>query len=556
MMRSALLCLVLAALVTAPARADDALTPQRLDELEGRFQAVARECRPYSVAVLGLVGMGSGVVIDRSGLVLTNAHVAVAARWCAVVFPDGRRLLGRRLGIYFPRDLALIQLPEGDYPAAPLAPADSVESGDWVLAYGHPGGLKPDRLPTFSAGRVTGRASGVQVMGLLDYDGGVETDLSIYSGNSGGPLFDLQGRLVGINGAVNPALGESYSLSMDIIEDALPKLRDGKIHLGPDLSIDPAARELAAIFEAYDGFSKKVAENWIEAGWPGEHMPDGDEKKTDLEEWAGRLLDRIDSARQKIEESPIWRGSHGEERQQLLTASFAGAFESSAGRAVQIVGEDGDAICLGTIVSGGFVVTKASLVGDQDVAAVTPGGTKLELALDSTHLRHDLALFRASGATLPDGAADAPEIEVGSWVLVPGAARGGLAAGVLSAKARPIPATAETLVPEAIQRATIFALVRLLRSAPREMGLGALADQLESSDRRDRIFELHNVPRTYPHVLQHDAPLDVDQMGGPLLDGEGRLVGVNVGRAHHGTVYTVSIDTIRQEFAGALEGGR
>ncbi|MBI4616606.1 MAG: trypsin-like peptidase domain-containing protein [Planctomycetes bacterium] len=547
----ALMVALAAGLPAAFAQEEDTLPRERILELESSFQDVATKARPSTVAVLGMFGMGSGSVIDPSGLVLTNAHVAAFARYAAIVFPDGTRLLGRRLGIYFPRDLALFQLPAGTYPAIELAAEERLPTGTWVVAYGHPGGLKPDLAPTFSAGQVTGTVKDVTVGGILDYTGGIETDLAIYSGNSGGPLIDLSGRLVGVNGAVNPLQGASYSLTMDIVRSVLPKIRQEKIYLSDDLVIDPTDPAIAGLFEAYDAWSREIAENWIANGWPGEEMPAPGREGGELERWAGRLLDRIESTRERIEDAPIWRGRHAEKREELLARSFASVFDATRMRTVRVSGSLGRTLCLGTVIAPGFVVTKASLVEKKGTIRIPVGGEETVVAtLLATNEEHDLALYQAEGIVAPAGDSGSEKTEVGSWVLAAGDGGDAIAVGVLSAGARPIPADSASLLPKALSKIYMKALLEILRSSNT---MDEFADWLEEMQRGQELFELGNRPRTYPKVLQHDAPLDVDQMGGPLLDREGRLLGVNIARAHHGTTYAVPIEVVREAFGAHLE---
>lgn len=556
-MRSVLFPLLLIVAAVIPVHAEDpALAPAERARLEARFCTVAEQVRPATVAILGLIGMGSGVVIDAGGLVLTNAHVALMSRHVAVVFPDGRRVLGKRLGIYFPRDLALIQLPEGNYAAVEPARIGSTTVGDWVVAYGHPGGIKPDGQPTFSAGQITGSvaADGAQVMGLLNYAGGIETDISIYSGNSGGPLFDLDGRFLGINGAANRLSGASFTLGLDIIADVLPKLTEEKVWLSDQVTLDAREPALQALFASLDKMSLDRARQWLEHGWPSEQMPAAGAVAAPEPKWAKQILDALDRAGQGRAARRISRvaGRVAEARQSRLTGGFGPELHTATAGVVSLHDAEG-VRAFGTVVAPGLVVTKASLLrAGATVRVVAADGQELgELAPMTTNGEHDLLLGRVvglRGVVWRDAQSLPP---VGAWLLSPQAGAPGVV-GVLSARARAIPAVAASLTSEALQRGLMFALTRLLRSAPEGSELRQLADALEANDRGREYFEGGNEPRTYPRVLQHDAPLGREEMGGPVLDGEGRLVGINIARAHHGTTYVVPIDVVRASFREAL----
>ncbi len=558
MKRLATLILGVLVLVLAPrvaAQSSPELEARDLAALETRFRDVAEKVRPATVAILGLIGMGSGVIIDPSGLVLTNAHVALAAPHAAVVFPDGKKVLARRIGIYFPRDLALIQLPAGTYPAVEPAPVGSVRPGDWVVAYGHPGGLKPDARPTFSAGQVTGSVEFGPVAGVFDYSGGIESDVPIYSGNSGGPLFDLQGRFVGINGAVNQMEAASFTLSLEIIADVLPRLAEEKIILTDEIVLDPKDPALRAIFDLYEPMSLEAAQNWIRNGWPGEKMPGAAAAPRPARAgWLERLVESLDPGTPAAAKAGhALEGKKGAPRQDRLARAFAGTLKAQRARAVALESGDGKSLGLGTVIATGFVVTKASLLGDRRSAVLRLApGEAIDATLVAANAEHDLALLSASGVSARGE--DADGIAIGSWVVAPGADGTAPAIGVLSAATRGIPAAAESLLPGGLMRAVQWGLIRAFKASPPGSQMRQLAEQLEQADRARRWFEEGTDPRTYSRVLQHDAPVLPARMGGPVLDRSGRLVGINVGRPHHGTTYATPIRIVREVFAAHLKG--
>ena len=144
-----------------------------------------------------LQGVGSGVVVEPSGLVVTNRHVVAGAREIYVSLRDRRRLPAEVLGEEPLNDLALLKIAADGLPTAELADSDQLEVGQLVVAIGNPLGLEA----TVTAGVVSALNRSLRTPhGLME--GLIQTDASINPGNSGGPLVDSDGRVVGINTAV------------------------------------------------------------------------------------------------------------------------------------------------------------------------------------------------------------------------------------------------------------------------------------------------------------------------------------------------------------------
>ena len=149
-------------------------------------------------------GGGSGVIIDPSGIALTNHHVIAAAGvsgWGGLA--DGKLYRWDLIATDPGGDVAIIQM-QGDqeFPFTPLGDSDKVRVGDWALAMGNPFILTEDQVPTVTLGIVSGikRYQPGAGENQLVYGNCIQVDSSINPGNSGGPLFNLKGRVVGING--------------------------------------------------------------------------------------------------------------------------------------------------------------------------------------------------------------------------------------------------------------------------------------------------------------------------------------------------------------------
>ena len=176
-----------------------------------------------------LRGLGSGFILDKSGLVLTNAHVVDKADKVTVRLKDGRTFEGKVQGIDEVTDLAVVKINAGnDLPVAPLGSSTNVQVGDWAIAVGNPLGF--DNTVTLGIVSTLKRSS-AQV-GIsdkrLDF---IQTDAAINPGNSGGPLLNGQGEVIGINTAIRPdAMGIGFAIPIDKAKAIAAQLqRDGKV---------------------------------------------------------------------------------------------------------------------------------------------------------------------------------------------------------------------------------------------------------------------------------------------------------------------------------------
>jgi S1-C subfamily serine protease len=176
-----------------------------------------------------LRGLGSGFIIDKSGLVMTNAHVVDKADKVTVRLKDGRTFEGKVQGIDEVTDLAVVKINAGnDLPVAPLGSSTNVQVGDWAIAVGNPLGF--DNTVTLGIVSTLKRSS-AQV-GIsdkrLDF---IQTDAAINPGNSGGPLLNGQGEVIGINTAIRPdAMGIGFAIPIDKAKAIAVQLqRDGKV---------------------------------------------------------------------------------------------------------------------------------------------------------------------------------------------------------------------------------------------------------------------------------------------------------------------------------------
>lgn len=159
---------------------------------------------------IGLSGIGSGAVIDaEKGFVITNAHVVAGSDGVLVNLPDGRTVEARLVGLDTPTDIAILQADDLRVAAVKTANSDNLRVGDLVFAVGYPLGLEQ----SLSLGVISGLGRSSSGERLQDF---IQTDAAINSGNSGGPLLDSQGRLVGVNTAILSKGGGSNGIGFSV----------------------------------------------------------------------------------------------------------------------------------------------------------------------------------------------------------------------------------------------------------------------------------------------------------------------------------------------------
>jgi serine protease Do len=190
-------------------------------KLEARWNPLAPFFFPGQPQIEEQRALGSGFIYDTSnGLVVTNHHVIAKAQQVKVRLSDRRELFATVLGFEPETDLALLQVqPTENLHAVEIGDSDRLRVGDWVLAIGNPFGLSQ----TVTVGIVSALS---RTIGAGPYDDFIQTDASINPGNSGGPLFDMNGRVVGINTAIHAAgQGIGFAIPISLARPLLDQIR-------------------------------------------------------------------------------------------------------------------------------------------------------------------------------------------------------------------------------------------------------------------------------------------------------------------------------------------
>ncbi len=182
------------------------------DTLDSVLPSVVRigSVKRNSDGEVALSGIGSGAVINtEKGYIITNAHVIADAAGVLVNLPDGRTVQARLIGLDTPTDIAVLQADGLNIEAVKSANSDNLRVGDIVFAVGYPLGLDQ----SLSLGVISGLGRSGSGGGLQDF---IQTDAAINSGNSGGPLLDSKGRLVGVNTAILSKAGGSDGIGFSV----------------------------------------------------------------------------------------------------------------------------------------------------------------------------------------------------------------------------------------------------------------------------------------------------------------------------------------------------
>lgn len=172
-------------------------------------------------------GLGSGVIVDKEGYILTNNHVVEGATDIKVTLNDKRKFKAKVIGTDPKADVAVIKLDKADnLPIAKLGDSNKIEVGEWVLAIGNPLGL----TSTVTSGIIS--AKGRTDIGVADFEDFIQTDAAINQGNSGGALINLQGEVIGINTAIASKTGGYMGIGFAIPSNMAKKVMHDLITKG------------------------------------------------------------------------------------------------------------------------------------------------------------------------------------------------------------------------------------------------------------------------------------------------------------------------------------
>jgi serine protease Do len=229
-------------------------------------------------------GLGSGVIVDSRGLVLTNEHVVRNAEQVTVTLTDGRQLPARVLGSSATYDLAVLKIEAQKLPVAAFGNSDKLVVGEWAIAIGNPFGyLLNDTQPTVTAGVISAMRRDIksEATDTGVYKNMIQTDAAINPGNSGGPLVNGDGEVIGINTFIFTRGG-------------------GSLGIGFAIPINLARR----IMDEIDKFGR------VRAAWPGMQVQLVTAylaRRLGFEDTGGLVVSRISAAARRTARACRWR---------------------------------------------------------------------------------------------------------------------------------------------------------------------------------------------------------------------------------------------------------
>ena len=213
--RAACSLLGLCALLASPLQA---YTVDQMKEMETKVKQVVAKDTPAVVSLMG-IGAGSGTVVSADGIILTAAHVTKGNEHMDVIFPDGHKEKAKVLGADYRRDVSLVKIEKaGKYTFAEMGDSDKLDVTTMVLAMGHPGGYEIRRTPPLRIGRISSK----------DLGGFLVSDAALINGDSGGPLFDLDGKVVGVHSSISESLSFNRCAPVNAAKDDWSRLLAGE----------------------------------------------------------------------------------------------------------------------------------------------------------------------------------------------------------------------------------------------------------------------------------------------------------------------------------------
>ena len=195
-------------------------TLKDLQDIQKHVRELTKKVMPATVGVRIGQSSGSGVIIDKEGHVLTAGHVSGDAdRVCELILPDGKKLKGKTLGANRGIDSGMILITDkADFPYVEMGEISGVKKGTWCMAIGHPGGFQKNRNPVVRLGRI-----------LETNPNFLRSDCTLVGGDSGGPLFDMNGKVIGIHSRIGGAITQNIHVPVNTYRETFDRLAKAEI---------------------------------------------------------------------------------------------------------------------------------------------------------------------------------------------------------------------------------------------------------------------------------------------------------------------------------------
>lgn len=656
------LCLMLTSLfLLAPPVS--ATVPSDLQTRQEQLTASLKLVKGAVVGVTDGLGVGSGVVVSGDGVVLTASHVVESFRRrrsqpdrdVLVIFPDGSEYPAKVLGKNRDADAAMLKISTpapngGQFPHAELGRSAEMKQGDWCFALGHPAGFRQTRPAPVRIGRVLSVGHRTIV-----------SDCSIVLGDSGGPLFDMQGRVIGIHSMITSLIIENRHVAIDCWHRDWKRFEEGERwgelraydnrlvessffgvglkwkdfvaevkRVVPDSPADAAGLKPGdtLISIAGERFADRLDLGTllaqVENQKPVDVLLRREDRETKLTVVTGMQAEAEAERRDRRERrdlTPEDEDRDEEIQDQLSPSRRIGPFEKRSSDQVSLfdpvvaasknsvvrISDGGLAVSLGTVMSrDGYVLTKASeMEGAIDPECILPDGRRFAVEKIGSDFQFDLMLLKIAATDLipVEWALDKPAVD-GQLAIVQDSRGNPLIPTVVSVTARPlngwdVPFLGVQMSDEANPNGVVIeksipggcarrfgirdgdvilsingvdvptrerlksrigeykpgdkVVVRLMRGG-KIRSLDMVLTARFSNE--DAILDMYSDPELlgqfssyvaggFPMVLQHDADLYPKQVGGPLLNLDGKAIGLNIARADRVVTYAIPAESVQ-----------
>ncbi len=203
-----------------------------LQIIQEQTKKVVAKVTPCVVGIQIDGASGSGVIVSKDGLVLTAGHVSgKPGTPCKLLLPDGKQLNGKSLGRNSGIDSGMIQITtEGKWNYCEMGRSDTLKPGNWCIAIGHPNGFQKGRTPVVRLGRILSASRST-----------ISTDCTLVGGDSGGPLFDMEGKVIGIHSRIGATITSNMHVPIKTYTETWDRLVKSE-EIGVSVASAPAAR--------------------------------------------------------------------------------------------------------------------------------------------------------------------------------------------------------------------------------------------------------------------------------------------------------------------------
>ena len=533
-------------------------SPEVFRAFEAKVRATARAAQQTVVALLlrhnGMPGSGSGVIISPDGWILTAGHVGLEPNVdTLVLLADGTKLHGKTMGQLLDQDqdvgLVKVDTEGRTLPVAELGSAAKLRPGDPLLVFGHPLGpeMEPWRPPPLRVGQVVVRRGTVLVM-----------DAPVSPGDSGGPVFDINGKVVGINSVASSRPDLNAAITVDLAKDKLEALRTpqrlGAMQVDITQGIPPAV-DMEVAFQRDIGAAHR------------------DRRKAVLTAVAPLLGNVVDSVVMVLVDSrPAALGVVVDKEGHVLTK----ASEVGMGpRVIQVAMPDGlivratriaqdarhDLMLLGTGAGDvdPVVFSDAEPGFGEAILSVGQGMEPAAVGFRSLGAYDAGASDQASrsllGVGLKPARGSGGSVEIAAIMENSGAQEAGLQVGdvLLRVDGTPMVSPDSAGAPLRQRAPGDVVEVEYLRGTAKRKAKVRLQRFLMERGPGNIGAELSRRSTGFGPVIQHDGIVPAEAMGAPIMDTQGRVVGLNIARADRAKTYALRSTTVKEALAELLK---